>query len=334
MSNISPTENDTVCVNETTQLSNTMDVTINPNSKQTETSPNNQSRLSQQQNTYIQEYNNTDTGPFVVWLHSIQQNVGNLHPLKLGKLLHQHGNYNIHEIKRINRNKLELSFNLLDHANQFLKSPILDEHGLKAFIPKHKTSIQGVIRDVDTSITNQEIQDNIISTLPVLDVYRFSRRSITTEGQIQYLPTQTVKITFRGQTLPQYVFLYSVRFAVDKYQQPILQCKNCYKYGHPNKYCRNQTTCSKCGDKHHTTKCSSYTLKCINCSLAHVADSQRCPVYESQKRIKTKMTELNIPSHEAALIIKGKHTDYSAQLLDFPSITIPPQAPITTNSQT
>ena len=191
---------------------------------------------------------------------------------------------------------------------------------MKAIIPRHRTTDQGVIRDVDITITNEEILEHMEAICPLIEVYRFSRK-IYNDGIAEYLPTKTVKLTFRGQYLPQVVYLFRVRFTVETYIQPVMQCKNCYKYGHPTKYCRNKTTCGKCSEQHSTVSCKAHNLKCVNCKLPHMSDSTRCTIYQSQKNIKTKMSELNIPQHEAANIIQGREP-YKAALQEFPQLQI------------
>ena len=48
----------------------------------------------------INEYSPVHTGPYIVVVQGKQGNIGNLHPLKLGKILYEKGQYNIDNIKQ------------------------------------------------------------------------------------------------------------------------------------------------------------------------------------------------------------------------------------------
>ena len=47
----------------------------------------------------INEYSQIHTGPYTVIVQGIQGNIGNLHPMKIGKILYENGNYKIINIE-------------------------------------------------------------------------------------------------------------------------------------------------------------------------------------------------------------------------------------------
>lgn len=71
----------------------------------------------------------------------------------------------------------------------------------------------------------------------------------------------------------------------------IIKCVKCCEYGHTTKYCRNQTTCSKCAEEHEEKYCKSEVLQCPNCSkrntkfklnieTGHNSWDPSCPSYQ------------------------------------------------------
>lgn len=274
----------------------------------------------QSQKLPVVYYAQNSRGPYAVYVQSQDNNIGNLHPLKIGRLLFKREHKDIQEIKRLGRNRLQINFTTAQAANNFLEDKVLETEKLVAFIPKHRVTSIGVIRGVDTSISIEEIQKDINSSEKVYKIERFYRKMYVGE-EVKYIPTQTVKITFEAQKLPWYITLYFVRYEVEKYRFPVLQCKNCQRYGHHEKQCRGQSRCVKCGENHTLTNCSSSKLRCCNCSLDHLANSEKCVMMKSQLNIKKKMTELNISFHEAREIDSKQERSYSAVTeKDFPQL--------------
>lgn len=121
----------------------------------------------------------------------------------------------------------------------------------------------------------------------MIDVFRFKKTIKNLNGESVTIPTKTVKITFRGQFLPDKVeFFYSKRKikpfvpAVQKY------CKQA------NQNCRN------CGTPH-SDECKNQT-KCFHCkSPDHDAMDVICPEYARNVLIKEVMVYRNISYFEA-----------------------------------
>ncbi|KAK9887600.1 hypothetical protein WA026_023483 [Henosepilachna vigintioctopunctata] len=68
-------------------------------------------------------YNNTDQGPYFVYIEGKNGNIGNIHPLKLGKYLFENnkGNLKIKSIKRKGKNRVGVEFETANEANLFSK---------------------------------------------------------------------------------------------------------------------------------------------------------------------------------------------------------------------
>ena len=58
----------------------------------------------------------------------------------------------------------------------------------------------------------------------------------------------------------------------------LIQCFNCYGYGHHAKVCQTKTCCGKCGESHETQSCKNTTIKCCQCKGPHEAWHYKCPI--------------------------------------------------------
>ena len=111
-------------------------------------------------NKTINVYSSVHSGPFIVMVQGRHGNIGHLHPMKLGKILYDKGGYNINNIKRVGRNKLEIRFNSYADANTFTRSDISSKYDLDVYIPSYYTQVIGIIRGVDVDLTVEEIKTN------------------------------------------------------------------------------------------------------------------------------------------------------------------------------
>lgn len=131
--------------------------------------------------------------------------------------------------------------NFILNDRSYLKSK-----NLKAFIPSYFVSSQGVIRSVPLDISEQELKDNLEvlgfhhNNSAILEVRRLSRKTINDETKKpEYVPSQTVLLTFNSKSLPSKVAIYNTSINVDPYTPPVKMCWNCLRYGHISKYCKS-----------------------------------------------------------------------------------------------
>lgn len=243
-------------------------------------------------------YSPTDLGPYEVYVESIEENnpVGGFHPMKLGKILHENNVTGIMSINKKGRNRIAVRLNSSTCANNLVLLKIRPE-SLKIYIPRHLTTCQGVIRNVDTSLSLEDIMNNVRSVRQVLKARRLNRR-IKEGDEVKYEPTRTVVLTFKGCILPKTISLYYVPLEVSTYILPVVRCMNCLRFGHNTKACKSTTRCRNCGEPPHPdTTCST---KCIHCSGNHNALSPECPELKRQQDIKQLMAFDNITFFEAA----------------------------------
>lgn len=242
---------------------------------------------------YSRKYpeNSTKT-EFIVFLsHVVEKSFSDKDRLALSHAIRKYSIAGISHLKSINKYKIGITFDLSNNANVFLQNKkLLEELGLKASIPAGDTEVTGVITSVPTDLSNKQIYTLVDSSRNVIQVRRFMRRVRSDGGEVSYLPTQTVAITFASIELPQFVYLESWRHEVKVYVPPVKQCLKCMKFGHIAKFCRNSVVCSICSQNHHYKSCNvqQENAKCCNCGGNHIAISNQCP----QKKLKIEESKI------------------------------------------
>lgn len=249
------------------------------------------------------KYREIDAGPYYIFVEHKYLNIGNLHPMRLGHLLEKLSNYDpyIKEYSAVGRNRVKIEVTSPAIANDLIKHEIFPQNNLVAYIPQHCIEKKGIIRFVDTFFSEDEILSRVKSNIPVKQLKRITRLGNKDNKSSERIPTQTVIITFVGSELPQYVYINKVRYPVENYIAPVVQCFKCLLFGHTSKQCRsNKNKCHKCGQEHEGNCGESVDPFCIHCQTnAHNSLSKNCPMYEKQFSIKKTMAKLNISFKEA-----------------------------------
>lgn len=255
----------------------------------------------------INLYNNTNPGPFIVFVQPYNNEEAKvpakLHPITFGKFLASHKVGGIKHINKKGRERLGITFNSYDNANHFVQHKVINT-AFNCFIPKHLTSTQGVIRQVDPSLSIDEIINNIHSSCKVISARRLNRRVFVAESNTNsYMPTQSVVLTFAGRFLPRTVGLYYVSLDVKPYILPVLRCYNCLRFGHTAKLCKSKLRCPICTNEHKKEECNQTSGACIHCSGPHSALDPTCPELKRQQRIKQIMATERLSFAEAASLM-------------------------------
>lgn len=265
------------------------------------------------ENSYLK----SDNGPFVVLVESANVNV-KAQPMFVGKLIRNNCleiYSNILSIAKIDFSTIKITLNDYSSANILKSKPFWAESKLVAYIPHYMLTKQGIIRDVDYDITDEEIMEYIISDQPVLK----AKRIFKTKGE-KKVPTPLVIITFRGQTIPREIKILNVLCKVDLFYPKLIQCENCSRYGHFKSKCSHPQSCSRCGGTHLKDQCNSVTPYCIHCkSPNHEANDKNCPEYILQEKMKKLMVDNNISFKESYYLLKKKNNaSYANKTLQNP----------------
>ncbi|KAI8435596.1 hypothetical protein MSG28_003872 [Choristoneura fumiferana] len=255
-------------------------------------------------------YGPGDKAPFIVQVVSITEDPASgysIRPLKFAKLIHQNGIRGIKQagIKPSGRNRIIVEFIDAKSANEFIVHPILSQHQYSATIPTYNVTRMGLVRNVPVEWTLEEFVNSLEYSnddSKVIKARRLNRKS-TEDGKTVWIPTQTVALTFIGQTLPEKIFSFYTSLPVETYQLPSIQCNKCCRFGHVKAACRSKPRCYKCAQPHEGDSCSVLEDKatCLSCSGPHFATRSSCPEHARQKAIKQVMSEENIPYNEASL---------------------------------
>lgn len=171
---------------------------------------------------------------------------------------------------------------------------------------KDKANLEkvGIIFDVPTNYDEKALLDCLEAPLPIINIYRCQKRKIVNGNKTNdWIPANTIKVTFRGQQVPDEVNLgYSSR-KVKPDVPRVLQCFKCMRFGHASKFCKQEKqTCKRCGYQHDViqgTKCEK-ELRCFHChSNEHDAGDKSCPEFIRNSLVKETMVFRNLTFSEA-----------------------------------
>lgn len=276
-------------------------------------------------------YDMSDMGPYVVYLESLDKNIGNLHAMTIGKLIFRNQSpiaSSILNLEKSGKNRIKLTFRTFSSANNFLDSDFLKNNNLEAYIPQFLTRRMGVIRAIDLDISNEELQNFIQpisgNTFKILEVRRLNRKIISESGLVSFTPTTSVLVTFKGQLLPDRITLFSCIREVHPFIQRVIQCNNCLRFGHTENLCRGSKRCANCGENHSLQDCKSTNVICIHCKGNHPSnDRNNCPTFNKQKKIKETMAKNNISYRDALKTIESSFASAVTSINNSASTRIP-----------
>lgn len=214
----------------------------------------------------------------------------------LAKLLQQNEIGEINKVKYVNPYKLLITFGSTSSADNFLCCSAFDSLNWRRQKTWEVGLSYGIIRDIDQGLSEEELIKYLQSEKEILSLKRLNRK--TEEG---WTTSETIRVGFKGSSLPSYIRLYEVKIKVEPYVFPVTQCAKCWRYGHPQKLCpSSKTVCPKCGNNH--ANCEVKVYKCVNCSGGHMALSKNCPLFKKEKRLRELMAEFNCTYQKALTI--------------------------------
>lgn len=193
--------------------------TGNNNVNISQTFQNNRSKLSEE----VFLYEDKDQGPFFVFIESIDESkngVARMHPMSFGRMLKTlFADIEILKLVKNGKNRIKIQVPSRNQANKIIQSNELKLQKFKAYVPMFILFRQGIVRGVDTDLTEDEILKEITilfgGDAQATAVRRFNRR-ISENGSVKYVPTGTIQVTFRAQSLPTHISIYYIRCEVEK----------------------------------------------------------------------------------------------------------------------
>lgn len=278
-------------------------------------------------------------GPFIVFAQKTEQGKS-IHPLEFGKFLSNSKNLSIKPggVKAEGRFRISVEFLTGTAANNFIKNIFISSNSkFKAYIPTFNVTRMGLVRGISTDLSIEEILSSLSTPQHIGKPIKARRLNYkdTTEGNISWKPSQSVVITFEGQSLPSHIYLFFNSLPVEIYTYPTTQCFNCCRFGHTKTACRSPPRCFKCGENHSADQCpSSSPPKCFNCSGTHSAINSSCPEQSRQKNIKFSMASQNLSFLQASKLFPPVKKSYSEALSSNTSSDPPPSSTTTSSRST
>lgn len=229
--------------------------------------------------------------------------------IAMAKLLKANNIQNILQIRYKSPYKVLIKFTNKNDANSLFTCKQISDLGGCCRLTNECNVCYGIIKGIDLGIEEKEILENITSSCEITFMKRLKR--LDTDGK--WIDSETFKVIFKSDKLPQYVYGYGCRFKVDTFRFPVTQCSGCWKFGHQIKFCPNKNIlCPKCGDKH--DNCATVEYKCINCKGDHMALDKSCPIFLKEKKIRDIMSCQNVMYREALNIyLKNKNICYTEE---------------------
>lgn len=284
--------------------------THTPTTQQTHTNTALQ-RITQRQ-TMPNTYNTHDRAPFYVVMQK-----ENINEILVSKLLMSSNVTGIVEIRKLAPSKIRVQCKNKESANQIICSDVINiQHNYRSFIPNNCIKSIGIIRNVPTELTDNEIEEFMVSEVPVES---FERMNFWDQNEKRAKPGTSIKITFRATNIPTEIKLFYVVKRVEYFiPRPVL-CNKCLRYGHIAKWCKSrETLCFNCSANTHAmgdTSCNrscehctkSCTPKCKHCTqnTDHRTNSNTCPSMQTQLKIKEIMVKTKSTYAEAKISVNS-----------------------------
>lgn len=268
-------------------------------------------------------YSQTDVAPFVVHVSRTEPDPSaglTIRLLKMAQFLHKNEISGIVKdgIKASGRNRIVVEFTNAESANNFICNPILTNNNYSAIIPSFHVTRQGIVRDIPIDWSMEELVSNLECPGTNTRAFKARRlnRKLKQNGEVSWIPTQTVVLSFLGQRLPAKISCYKTSLPVEIYQLPTIQCNSCCRFGHIKAQCRSKPRCFKCAQNHTGDSCSvpESKISCLFCSGPHMAINPHCPEHNRQRSIKLVMAEENLPYSEASLRFKPTRLSFADAL--------------------
>lgn len=223
------------------------------------------------------------------------------------KLVSQHF-MAISEVRQYGRAGLLCRSKDLDCVADLLRCTSFASVPVNAFIPPHLACAKGIVRDVDPTLSPEEVLEEF-KMAGVTAVYRCSR---VENGR--RIPTASVIMTFAGLKCPSEVMAWPLVHRVDPLEPRPLQCRKCWRFGHTFRGCKSSLRCKKCGDSHDAQSCRSDIELCCLCKGAHEATYSNCPARSHESSLLEIMGKNRCSRYEASTLLKSRTQGYAAAI--------------------
>lgn len=224
----------------------------------------------------------SNKGPYTVFIREVKADI-----LPVSFAMYINKTYPSAQKCKRNHNKMQIILSDLAEANALVVDPKFGDYHV--YIPAAQVEVDGAANYKELSDLN-DLNDLTHHAMghfnnPVLPAVAIKKVNDAIEV------TNTVKITFDGCILPDYLVIAGLRVRVRAFYSKPMFCKNCCEFNHTEKFCRRKPRCARCGEQHTTSKCDNNNvdrISCPYCQTSHDDTERSCPffvqVQESYKR--------------------------------------------------
>lgn len=263
---------------------------MNYNDNAGSSSENSEDRTNSKTNSRLRYYPESVAGPYTVYICKLKP-ADKMDIIKVNNYLHEHYK-SVVSIKPINHMKLRIEFKNLQEANNATRDSNLNS-AFNVYIPAIRVECYGtIVYTADSSAESilefgvGKFKDPRLNTIKILEVHRNEYKN----DDNKWVHKNSVRLTFEGTLVPDYVALDNLLIRVKLYVPSVMSCANCLKYGHTVKFCNRKTRCAKCYKNHDTSGCEMLTQpKCHDCELDHITGDKSCRKRRDIQAIKKQM---------------------------------------------
>lgn len=196
-------------------------------------------------------------GPFIV---RIQELSTKIKPIQFSSYIND--KYKSVRMLKRSPGQLKVILDCRIEANELVVNGIFKDY--RVSIPADLVEIEGAfniedlcdLEDMNTLISNGigGFKNTSLGFVKIIHAERITRPDAK-YPLLRRVLTNTVKVVFEGQVLPNYVILEGLRIQIRPFHQKPMYCDNCQQFGHTAKFCRRKPKCARCGAAHKTNIC-------------------------------------------------------------------------------
>lgn len=172
-------------------------------------------------------------------------------------------------------------------------------------------SSKGVIYSSDLiGVPEAEILDGL-KKYNVIEVKKIMKNIGTSSNE-----TGLITLTFSTAEPPTDIYAGYENVAVRPFIPNPLRCFNCFMFGHPTKFCKNEKSCCNCNNLHHinleTNEKCDLPMLCVNCAKNNIEDKchnsldRKCPIFLREKEIQAIKTLQKVDTKTAKQIYQNR----------------------------
>ncbi|XP_036336455.1 uncharacterized protein LOC118746680 [Rhagoletis pomonella] len=184
------------------------------------------------------KYDAEHNGPFVVYIDKITEHERKpINAVAVTNTLKKNKFDEIDDVIKVGFGRVKVICKKAEVANNICNDMSLRDKGYEAKILQHCISKIGIMFDIPTEITMEELEEEIKSSIPILKLVRVERRD--KEDKEIRIHTRRVKVVFKGQTIPEHIIYAYTRIQVKPFVV-LSQCYRCFRYNHFAQHCKEK----------------------------------------------------------------------------------------------